>query len=129
MRQVRRGLGQDSGLREMEFADQGSCKVRQARSMRRLAWGEKAGVCWCRVGPERDRVAWEIVSGELFRHSPVGIVALKDDVAVAVEAEGNAVGEGHGVQSAKIAQRIFGFELEVRGQDSGRWHRPESRPE
>jgi hypothetical protein len=84
------------------------------------------------AGAELVQSATEL-HGRLFPasigQSPVGIVAMKDDVPLAVEAEGNAVGEGHGVQSAKIAQRIFGFELEVSGRDSGRWHRPESRPE
>jgi hypothetical protein len=38
-------------------------------------------------------------------------------VAVAVEAEGNAVSDDHGAQHAEIAERIFGFELELSGQD------------
>jgi hypothetical protein len=49
----------------------------------------------------------------------VGIVALKDGVAVAVEAERNAVRDDHGVQSAEIAERIFGFELELSGENLG----------
>jgi hypothetical protein len=32
-----------------------------------------------------------LFAGELFSHGPVGIIALKDAVAVAIEAEGNAV--------------------------------------
>ena len=58
-----------------------------------------------------------LFSGELFGEGPVGIVALEDGVAVAVEAERDAVGGDHGVQSAEIAEGIFGFELEVSGQD------------
>jgi hypothetical protein len=58
-----------------------------------------------------------LFSSELFGQSPVGIVALEDAVAVAVEAERNAVCGNHGVQGAEIADRIFGFELEVRGED------------
>ena len=38
-------------------------------------------------------------------------------MAVAVEAERNAVSGDHGAESAEIAQGIFGFELEVSGQD------------
>src|SRR5256885_13127219 len=58
-----------------------------------------------------------LFSGELFGESPVGIVALEDGVAVAVEAERDAVGGDHSVQGAEIAEGIFGFELEVSGQD------------
>ena len=58
-----------------------------------------------------------LFSGELFGEGPVGIVALKDAVAVAVEAEGHAVGGDHGVQSAEIAESVFRFELEVGGED------------
>ena len=58
-----------------------------------------------------------LFSGELFGQGPVGIVALEDGVAVAIEAERDAVGDDHGVQGAKIAESIFGFELEVSGQD------------
>ena len=52
-------------------------------------------------------------SGELFRQSPVRVVALEDAVAVAIEAEGNAVCCVHGTESAEIADGIFGFDLEV----------------
>jgi hypothetical protein len=58
-----------------------------------------------------------LFSGELFGQRPVGIVALKDGVAV--EAERNAVRDDHGVQSAEIAERIFGFELELSGENLG----------
>src|ERR1017187_9103764 len=47
----------------------------------------------------------------------MGIVALEDAVAVAIEAERDAVGGDHEVQGAEIADGIFSFELEVRGQD------------
>ena len=47
----------------------------------------------------------------------MGIVALEDAVAVAVEAERDAMGGDQGVQGAEIAEGIFGFELEVSGQD------------
>ena len=38
-------------------------------------------------------------------------------MAIAVEAERDAVGGDHGVQRAQIADGIFGFELEVSGED------------
>ena len=47
----------------------------------------------------------------------MGIVALEDGVAVAVEAERDAMRGDHGAQSAEIAEGIFGFELEVSGED------------
>jgi hypothetical protein len=56
-------------------------------------------------------------TGELFGHRPVGIVALEDAVAVAVEAEGHAVSADHGAQSAEIAKSIFRFELKMSGAD------------
>jgi hypothetical protein len=47
----------------------------------------------------------------------VGIVALEDGMAVAVETERDAMSGDHSVQSAQIAESIFGFELEVSGED------------
>ena len=64
-----------------------------------------------------SELSGRLFSGELFGERPVGIVALEDGMAITVEAEGNAVGGDHGVQGAQIAHGIFGFELEVRGQD------------
>ena len=58
-----------------------------------------------------------LLAGELFGEGPVGIVALEDAVAIVVEAERDAVGGDHGVQRTKIADGIFGFELEVSGED------------
>jgi hypothetical protein len=58
-----------------------------------------------------------LCSGERFGEGPVGTVTLKDGVTVAVEAEGNAVRGDHGVQGAEVAHGIFGFELEVCGED------------
>src|SRR6202049_248602 len=54
---------------------------------------------------------------ELFGQGPVGIVALKDAVAIAVKAKGDAVSGDHGAQSAEIAESVFRFELEVSGED------------
>ncbi len=45
------------------------------------------------------------------------IVALENGVAIAVEAERDAVSGDQGVQSAEIADGIFGFALEVGGRD------------
>jgi hypothetical protein len=58
-----------------------------------------------------------LLSGELFGESPVGIVALKDAVAIAVQAEGDAMSGDHGVQSAEITESVFGFELKVGRED------------
>src|SRR5271167_2616399 len=58
-----------------------------------------------------------LFAGELFGQGPVGIVALEDAVAVAVEAERHAVRGDHGVQSAQIAEGVFGFELKMSGED------------
>jgi hypothetical protein len=68
-----------------------------------------------------------LLTGELFGEGPVGIVALKDAVTIAVEAERDAVGGNHGAQGVEIAESIFGFELEVGGEDVSGGVRPESR--
>jgi hypothetical protein len=54
-----------------------------------------------------------LLTGELFGDGPVGIVALEDAVAITVEAERDAVGGNQGAQGAKIAEGVFGFELEM----------------
>src|SRR5271166_2517069 len=64
-----------------------------------------------------SELSGRLFSGELFGQGPVSIVALEDAVAIAVEAERDAVSGDHGVQGAEIAEGIFGFELEVSGQD------------
>ena len=58
-----------------------------------------------------------LFSGQLFGKRPVRIVALEDGVAIAVEAERDAMSGNHGVERAEIAESVFGFELEVSGQD------------
>ena len=58
-----------------------------------------------------------LFSGQWFGQGPVGVVALEDAVAVAVKAERDAVGCDHGTERAEIGDRIFGFELEVGGED------------
>jgi hypothetical protein len=45
------------------------------------------------------------------------MVALEDGVAVAVETERDAMRGDHGVEGGEIAGSIFGFELEVSGED------------
>jgi hypothetical protein len=64
-----------------------------------------------------SELSGRLFAGELFGERPVRVVALEDAVAIAIEAEGYAVRGDEGVQSAQIADGIFGFELEVRGQD------------
>jgi hypothetical protein len=58
-----------------------------------------------------------LFSREFLGERPVGIITLKDIVAVAIETQRNAMASDHGVQNAQIAKGIFGFELEARGQD------------
>ena len=58
-----------------------------------------------------------LFSSQLFGHGPVRIIALKDAVTIAVQAERHAVGGNQGVQGAEIAESIFGFELKVSGED------------
>jgi hypothetical protein len=65
-----------------------------------------------------------LFSGELFGQGPVLVVALKDGVAVAVEAERHAVGGNQGEQGAEIADGIFAFQLEVSGEDLAGGIRP-----
>jgi hypothetical protein len=65
----------------------------------------------------RPNLGGALVYGELFGHGPVGIVALKDAVAVAVEAERHAASGDHGVQSAHTAESIFRFELKMSGEN------------
>src|ERR1700687_4193903 len=57
-----------------------------------------------------------LFTGELFGQGPVGIVALEDAMAVAVETERHAVSSDHGAQSAEIAKSVFRFELKVSGE-------------
>src|SRR6476661_8766573 len=51
----------------------------------------------------------KLLSGEFFLARPMGIIALKDAMAITIEAQGNAVGGEQGVQTAKIAGGIFRF--------------------
>ena len=47
----------------------------------------------------------------------MGIIALKNIVAIAIQTQRDAIGSDHGMQNAQIAKRIFGFALEARGKD------------
>lgn len=68
----------------------------------------------------------ELLASEFCGEVPVGVVALEDAVAVAIEAEGNSVGGDDGVQAAEIAQAVFRFPVESLRPASGWWHRPGS---
>src|SRR5207302_10852656 len=64
-----------------------------------------------------SELSGSLFSGQLFGKRPVRIVALEDGVAIAVEAERDTMSGNHGVERAEIAESVFGFELEVSGQD------------
>src|SRR5450755_2706376 len=109
---------QSSGADETEFADQAILAgapgaLDAALGLRRVS----GNLLDAEFLQGASQLGGSLFAGELFGQGPVSIVALEDAVAVAVEAEGYAVRGDHGVQSAKIAESIFGFELEVGGQD------------
>jgi hypothetical protein len=54
-----------------------------------------------------SELSGSLFSGELFGESPVGIVALEDGTAVAMEAEREAVRGDRGGQRAEIAGGVF----------------------
>src|SRR5450755_1531836 len=88
------------------------------RSIRPLAGGEWAGICSI-PSSWRARPSWV---GDCFPASCSARVQCeslrwKMEWRIAVEAERDAVGSDHGAQSAEIADGIFGFELEVSGED------------
>src|ERR1019366_2182692 len=112
------GLLQGGGAGETEFADQailaGAPGALDAALGLRRVGGDLLDAEFLQGA---SQLSGRLFAGELFGQGPVGIVALEDAVAVAVEAERYAVRGDHGVQSAKIADSIFGFELEVSGED------------
>jgi len=63
-------------------------------------------------------LGWQLLTGEFFGDAPVGIVALEDAMAIAVEAEGHAVGGDELTQQLEVADGVLGFELEMGGGDS-----------
>src|ERR1017187_2861355 len=112
------GLLHSGGLGEAKFADQTVLARAPAAFDAALGLGRVSGDLLHAEFLERaSQLGRRLFSGELFGQGPVGIVALEDAVAVVVEAERDAMRGDHGLQSAKIAERIFGFELEVSGQD------------
>src|SRR5450432_3943445 len=111
-------FGTSGGLSQAKFADQ--------TVLISAPGGLDAALGLRRVGGDlldaelvegASQLSGGLFSGELFGQGPVRIVALEDGVAVAIEAERDAVGGDHEVQRAQIADSIFGFELEVRGED------------
>src|SRR5258708_30544370 len=112
------GLFQSNGLSEAKFADQAVLTgapgtLDAALSLRRVGGDLLDG----QVIEGASALGGSLFFGELFGKSPVRIVALEDTVAIAVEAEGDAGAGDHGVQSTQIAHGVFGFELEVSGED------------
>src|SRR5258708_8418451 len=112
------GLFQSNGLSEAKFADQAVLTgapgtLDAALSLRRVG-GDLLDAEFIEGASE---LSGSLFSGKLFGKSPVRIVALEDTVAIAVEAERDAVRGDHGVQSAEVAHGVFGFELEVSGKN------------
>jgi hypothetical protein len=113
------GFGQSGGLGEAKFADQTVLKGAPGALDAAFGLGRVGGDLLDTEFVERaSELRGRLLAGELFGQGPVGVVALEDGVAIAVEAERDAVGGDHGAQSAKIAEGIFGFELEVSGEDA-----------
>ncbi len=109
---------QSGGAGETKFADQAVLTGAPGALDAALGLGRVGGdLLDAEFVEGASQLGGRLFSGELFGQGPVGIVALEDAVAVAVEAERDAVGGDHGVQGAEIADGIFGFELEVSGQD------------
>ena len=107
-----------AGLGETEFADQAVLAGAPGALDAAFGLGRVGGdLLDTEFFQSPSQLGGALFTGELFGHRPVGIVALKDAVAVAVEAEGHAVGGDHGLQSAEIAKSVFRFELEVSGED------------
>src|ERR1035437_5007063 len=112
------GLFQSGGLGQAKFADQTVLASAPDAFDAALGLGRVGGdLLNAEFLESASQLGRRLFSGELFGQRPVGIVALEDAVAVVVEAEGDAMRGDHGLQGAKIAERIFGFELEVSGQD------------
>src|SRR5271170_7105408 len=112
------GLLQGGGAGEAKFADQTVLAGAPGALDAALGLGRVGGnLLDAEFLESPSELGRRLFSGELFGQGPVGIVALEDAVAVAVEAEGYAVRGDQGVQGAEIADSIFGFELEVGGQD------------
>src|SRR5271157_835450 len=92
------GLLQGGGVGEAKFADQAILAsapgtLDAALGLRRVG-GNLLNAEFLESASE---LGGRLFAGELFGEGPVSIVALKDAVAVAVEAERNAVRGDHGV--------------------------------
>src|ERR1700694_4960969 len=112
------GLRQSGGLGEAKFADQTVLTSAPGALNAALGLGRVGGdLLDAEFVEGAAELRGSLFSGELFGEGPVRIVALEDGVAVAVEAERDAVGGDHGVQSVGIAPGVFSFELEVSGED------------
>ena len=107
-----------AGLSEAEFADQAVLAGAPGALDAAFGLGRVGGdLLDAEFFQSPAQMGGALFPGELFGHSPVGIVTLKDAVAIAIQAERDAVSADHGVQSAKIAESVFRFELEVGGED------------
>jgi hypothetical protein len=111
-------LLQGGGVDQAEFADQAVLTGAPDAFDAALGLGGVGGDLFnAEFVESASELRGKLFSSQLFGEGPAGIVALEDAVAIAVEAERDAVGGDHGVQGAEIADGIFGFELEVSGQD------------
>ena len=112
------GSGQGGGVGEAKFAGQTVLASAPGALDAALGWGRGGGGrCDAELVKSASERSAKLFSGEWFGEGAVGIVALEDAVAVAVEAEGDAMSGDHGTESAEIADGVFGFELEVSGKD------------
>ena len=81
-----------AGLGEAEFADQAVLAGTPGALDAAFGLGRVGGDLLDAEFLQRPaQLGGALFAGELFSHGPVGIIALKDAVAVAIEAEGNAV--------------------------------------
>ena len=107
-----------AGLGEAEFADQAVLAGAPGALDAAFGLGRVGGdLLDAEFFQGAAQLGGALFAGELFGHGPVGIVALEDAVAVAVEAERHAVSGDHGVRCAHIAESVFGFELKMSGED------------
>jgi len=107
-----------ASLSEAEFADQAVLAGAPGALDAALGWGRVGGdLLDAEFFQSATQMGGALLSGELFGESQVGIITLKDAVAITVQAKGDARRVDHGAQSAKIAESVFGFELKVRRED------------
>ena len=117
-----------AGLSEAEFADQAVLAGAPGALDAAFGLGRVGGdLLDAEFFQSPAQMGGALFPGELFGQSPVGIVALKDAVAIAVQAEGDAVSADHGVQSTEIADECFRLRVGSERRGSGWWRRPESR--